>query len=488
MGRIPRQCDFMAGWDSGYTRPPRKENQKIRLGGAHGLTSKSGGFKGLKTWNISAQVSRVAGVESKGRSGAFTEYIERDKECVVAYGDTGQEGKKKYAELEEKLLKQKKNSVIQRRFVIPLPKEILNSPPKVEKLLKTLQTRYFSSCYAFSAALHKSENFKNPHVHIAYSNVDANFKAIREFRDPAMLDSVKKDIKNFIEHELKIKCQMKGIGKSIKHYPKWIAGALKRAQEAEKRGDGGKMMKEYAEKYPAFNEYISERNRKYTERAIQLKEGKLKKTTEAEAMCIEEFSEKIKKRAGGFLGKFYSKKEKEQIKQDIAHNERIIDNLKKNNENLNFNPEVFKMNEETKKTEIETESAGKRTYDAVYQDGKFYDLHDPKNLYGLEKELKIETYDEDVKNLKNADFVKLRIPDCMLPDLKDVIYNTELAQKESFTYEVEKMSEEEQKRKQQYLHNLQEYLEKKKQEPKKDAFAEDLERRLNKSKSRGFGR
>ncbi|MCL4322037.1 MAG: hypothetical protein M0016_00265 [Deltaproteobacteria bacterium] len=354
MGRIPRKCDFMAGWDSGYTRPPRKENQKIRLGGAHGLVGKKGGFKGLRTWNISAQVSRVKGIESKGRSGAFCEYIERDKECVIGFGDTGQEGKEKYKEIEANL--RQKNGVIQRRFVIPLPKEILNNPSKVEKLLSTLQTRYFSSCYAFSAALHKSENFKNPHVHIQYSNVDAGFKAIREFRDPALLDEVKKDIKNFIEAELKIKCEMKGIGKSIKHYPKWVAAAYKRA-EADK---SGKLMNEYAERYPLFAQYISERKRKLYERAIQLKENKLKKTIGAEAMCVEEFSEKIKKRADGFLGKFYNKKEKEGIKQDLSVNEEIINDLKKKAHGLNFAAELEER-EEKERLEKERKKAENQT-------------------------------------------------------------------------------------------------------------------------------
>jgi hypothetical protein len=400
----------MAGWDSGYTRPPKKENQKIRLGGAHGLTSK-GGFKGLKTWNISAQVSRVKGIENKGRSGAFTEYIERDKECVVAFGDTPAEGKKKYAEIEANL--RQKNGVIQRRFVIPLPKEILNNPSKVEKLLSTLQTRYFSSCYAFSAALHKSENFKNPHVHIAYSNVDANFKAIREFQDPALLDSVKKDIKNFIEAELKIKCQMKGIGKSIKHYPKWVAAAAKRAQEAEKRGDGGKMFNEYAERYPLFAQYVSERKRKLFERAIQLKENKLKKVTKGEIVCVEGFNEKIKKRADGFLGKFYSKSEKEGIKQDLEVNEEIINELKKKAAVPDF------------KAELEERER-------------------------LEKERKAQT-----KNLK-----------------------TETQEKEkTLSPETENLKEQEQK---------QDFGRDKNKEMQRDAFTEDLERRLNKNK--GLGR
>ncbi|MHB1697927.1 MAG: hypothetical protein ACYCSQ_07510 [bacterium] len=420
MGRIPRQCDFMAGWDSGYTRPPKKENQKIRIGGAHGLVGKSrpsGGFKGLRTWNISCQVSRVKGVAERGTSGHFVgEYIERPEECVIAVGDTPAEGKKKYAELEEKLFKQKKNSVIQRRFVIPLPKEILNNPEKVEKLLKTLQNNYFSSCYAFSAALHKSEkDFKNPHVHIAYSNVDANFKAIREFRDPAMLDAVKKDIKNFVEQELGIKCAMKGIGKSIKHYPKWIAGALKRAEEAERRGDGGKMMNEYAEKYPAFAEYISERNRKYTERVIQLKENKLKKVTEGEIVCVEEFSEKIKKRASGFLGKFYSKAEKAGIKADLEVNQDIVNDLKKKADGLNFAAEL------AEKERLEKERK------AQAQDRKTEDVQQ-------EKDLKPET-----KNIKEAE------------------------QKQDFGRDKNK-------------------------EMQIDAFTEDLERRLNKSKSRGLGR
>jgi hypothetical protein len=380
-GRIQRKCYFMSGWDMKYTRPPKKE-QNIRLGGAHGLTSKarpSGGFKGLKTWNISCQVSRVKGVENRGSSGHFVgEYIERPEECIIAYGDSPEEGKKKYAELEEKLFKQKKNSVIQRRLNIPLPKEILNDPQKVEKLLKTLQNNYFSSCYAFSAALHKSENFKNPHIHVQYSNVDGNFKAIREFQDPALLDSVKKDIKYFIESELWIKCAMKGIGKGIKHYLKWIAGALKRAEEAERRGDGGKMMREYAEKYPLFNEYISERNRKYSERAIQLKENKLKKATEGEIVCVEEFSEKIKKKANSFLGKFYSQKEKEQIKKDLEVNQQIIDDLKKKAAMPDYATELAEKEQLEKKRKAKT------------RDRKTEDIQQEKDL---------KTEDQNTENL-----------------------------------------------------------------------------------------
>ena len=397
MGRIPRQCDFMAGWDMKYTRPPRKENQKIRRGGG-GLTFKSrpaGGFKGLKSWNISAQVSRVKGVESKGRSGAFCEYIERDKECIISYGDTGREGKEKYRELEEKLFNQKKNSVIQRRFVIPLPKEILNNPEKVEKLLSTLQTRYFSSCYAFSAALHKSENFKNPHVHIAYSNVDANFKAIREFRDPALLDSVKKDIKNFIESELKIKCQMKGIGKSIKHYPKWVAAALKRAEAAEKGGDNGKMMKEYEERYPLFAQYLSERKRKLYERAIQLKENKIKKTIGAEAMCIEGFNEKIKKRASGFMGKFYSKKEKKGIKDALEVNQEIINDLKAKAGSLNFAAELAEREREKERIEKERKKAENQTLKTENREQK-QDFGRDKN-----KEMQRDAFAEDLERRLN---------------------------------------------------------------------------------------
>ncbi|MHB1645623.1 MAG: hypothetical protein ACYCSW_03835 [bacterium] len=346
---IQRNCKFMQGWDLKYTRPPKKENQKIRIGGAHGSVSK-GGFKGLKTWNISCQVSRVKGVENRGRSGQFCEYIERDKECVQAFGDSPAEGKKKYAEIEQNL--RQKNGVIQRRFVIPLPLEILNNPEKVEKLLKTLQDRYFSSCYAFSAALHKSENYKNPHVHIQYSNVDANFKAIREFQDPNMLEAVKKDIKNFIEAELKIKCEMKGIGKSIKHYPKWLDGALKRA-EADK---SGKLMQEYKERYPLFAEYVSERNRKLYERAIQLKENKIKKTGGEEIMCVQNLSEKIKKQAGSWI---YSKKEKEELKKDIKINDEVIDEIKNSVGGFDFSEEL-RLKEEREHKEKEKQEKLKK--------------------------------------------------------------------------------------------------------------------------------
>ncbi|RZD18984.1 MAG: hypothetical protein EVG15_02460 [Candidatus Acididesulfobacter diazotrophicus] len=348
----------------------------------------------MKTWNISCQVSRVKGVESKGRSGAFTNYIERDKECVIAYGDTPEEGKEKYRELEERLFRQKKNSVIQRRFVIPLPKEILNNPEKVEKLLKTLQSRYFSSCYAFSAALHKSENFKNPHIHVQYSNVDGNFKAIREFQDPTMLDAVKKDIKYFIESELKIKCQMKGIGKGIKHYPKWVGAALKRAEEAEKKGDNGKMMRDYEERYPLFAQYLSERKRKLYERAIQLKENKIKKATEGEIVCVEEFSEKIKKKTSGFLGKFYSKKEKEQIKKDLEANQGIIDDLKKKAAMPDYAAELEER--EREKERLRQEKIKKDSAERELAGEQKQDFGRNKN-----KEMQVDAFSEDLEKRLN---------------------------------------------------------------------------------------
>lgn len=482
---IQRNCKFMAGWDMKYTRPPRKENQKIRIGGAHGSVAK-GGFKGLKTWNISCQVSRIKGVENKGRSGGFCEYMEREEECVVAYGDESKIAKQKYAELEEKLFKQKKNSVIQRRFVIPLPKEILNNPEGVEKLLKTLQSRYFSSCYSFSAALHKSENFKNPHVHIQYSNVDANFKAIREFQDPNILSEIKKDIKHFIESDLKISCQMKGIGESIKHYPKWVAAALKRAEEAEKRGDGGKMMREYEERYPLFAQYLSERERKMYERAIQLKENRLKKTAEVEKMCVVNLNENIKNKINGTWSWLYSKSQKEGLKQDLENNNEVLSDLDKKTSGgfgISENPaEVEKEKIERKIKQIHAEIVALEKINKVLgkkvagkdfsKSKKVWEIRDTitKN-YGKTVTLNnnISSLEDKLKELKEKELTK-----------KAAQENTELQEKQEQTkkQELEEQTQPE-------LKDFNKFGRDKDREKARDAFAEDLENRLNKGK--GFG-
>ena len=398
-GRIQRKTNFGdIGWISNYTRPPKKkENQKIRIGGAHGSIAK-GGFKGLKTWNISCQASRIKGVESKGRAGAFCEYMERKEECVLAYGDEAKIAKDKYKEIEQNL--RQKNGVIQRRFVIPLPKEILNNPAKLEKFFRTIESKYFAASYCFSASLHKGDE-KNPHVHIQYSNVDANFKAIREYQDPNMLREIKKDIKNFIENELKIQCKLKGVGKSIKHYQKWIAGAYQRA-EADK---SGKLMREYSERYPAFAEYVSERRRKVYERVISIKENKIKNVAKKEVEAVNTMTEKMVKKSNSWL---YSKVEKEELKKDIEVNKEYVSYVATSTGNLNFSEELRQKEEREERERIQKEKEEQTKKEQELKKDIIVNNNEQKQENqgvgrNKNKEMQLDAYEEDLqKRLKKS--------------------------------------------------------------------------------------
>jgi hypothetical protein len=236
--------------------PKLLKSKKLELGNTQ-LKSK------YKTWNVSAQASSVSGIKNRGRSAKFVDYIARKEECLALYSD--ENAKEKFKELDDKLLSKRKNLTVQKRFVIPLPKEFLNNPEKLtEKFGKQLFDKYFSNCYAFSMALHAGgKDFKNPHFHVAYSVVDNSLKNIRELNNKNFPDEIRKNIAQFIESELQIKCVLKQ-GKAIKHYPKWVAAAYERAQKDQT----GKLLKEYSERYAVFAEYASERERKRLEREI----------------------------------------------------------------------------------------------------------------------------------------------------------------------------------------------------------------------------
>lgn len=248
-----------------YTKRPKNQEPKLLKSKKLGLGGNANGqFKSrYKTWNVSAQASSVSGIKNRGRSAKFIDYIARKEECLALYGD--ENAKERFKELDDKLLSKRKNLTVQKRFVIPLPKEFLNNPEKLtEKFGKQLFDKYFSNCYAFSMALHSGgKDMKNPHFHIVYSVVDNSMKNIRELNNKNFPAEIRKNIAQFIESELQIKCGLKQ-GKAIKHYPKWVAAAYERAQKDQT----GRLLKEYSERYAVFAEYTHERERKKLEREI----------------------------------------------------------------------------------------------------------------------------------------------------------------------------------------------------------------------------
>ncbi len=277
--------DFLPGWNT-YARRPRHEKEGLRIpsGPARAAwSSHSGGFKGNHGGNFAvyARMEVCSGIKNKGWPGKMVNYIENPDKCLASYGDP--EAKKKFDEVENKLLSANPNRVTQMRLTIAVPREFLNNPDKnMSKLGEFLDNKYFSSCYTWTMSLHKggadSKDFKNPHIHILFSSVDADLKNIRDFNrsNYKFIPTVKQDLADFYERELGIKAEvrnskkMKAQGKApIKHYPKWVSAAHKRALAAYKNGDNGALIKEYSKKYPIFAEYVLEKERKKNERLIE---------------------------------------------------------------------------------------------------------------------------------------------------------------------------------------------------------------------------
>lgn len=259
----PRHNFDKPDWKEKYTRPPKKENRNVRISGgaARGnFTAHNGGFGGNKTWSVSVMASVVSGVKDKGRASAFAEYIKRPAECLCSVGD--ENAKEKFAEIEEKLLSENPKRVTQRRLIVPVPTEFLKDVDKnMQKFADEFGKKYFDVCYTHNFALHAGgKDLKNPHIHIIFSPVDNSGKNIRDLSKSnyMFLDSFKKDVGQFIERELNIKCNV-GLSKKKKelkvkggkHYPKWIAAAYKKySNDPEK-------LKKYALKYPDLADYIS---------------------------------------------------------------------------------------------------------------------------------------------------------------------------------------------------------------------------------------
>ncbi len=190
------------GGISKYTKRPKRENEKLHIvsGSARAnFSSHSGGFKGNMSHILFTNAQNISGVQNRGRSSKFVDYICREKEALAVYGDK-EHAKKAFKDIEDELLPKRKNAVIQRRLVVQLPREFLNSPDKnLEKLSKMLDEKYFGASKTFVAALHSGGNdFKNTHLHVVFANVDENYKNIREYNPKDFVNSIKKDIAQFI--------------------------------------------------------------------------------------------------------------------------------------------------------------------------------------------------------------------------------------------------------------------------------------------------
>ena len=295
---------------SKYTKRPRQE--KISSFGIKGIPHFSN-FKN-HSWKVSIMAKNIGGVANKGRSGKFVDYIRREAESLINIGDV--DAKQRFSELDDKLLSKRKNSVIQRRLIIPVPTEFLkNKDALMEKLGKELQDKYFGACYTWTASLHAGD-FKNPHIHVVFSNCDNDLKNIREFHDKDFLNNIKKDMAVFFNQELGLDCEVGlpkkkrelGIKAGAKHYPQWVIGTYQKYQNNPEK------LKEYCEKYSILQDYID--NLKLAENLktldlLKRKENRIKQ----ELKVFTESNNKVFKKIKGndekeFVRKVYETKNK----------------------------------------------------------------------------------------------------------------------------------------------------------------------------------
>ena len=291
----PRHDFSNHDWKEKYTRRPSQKNEpRISSGPARSnFTNHKGSFGGNKTWSVSVMASVVSGVKDKGRAAAFAEYIERPEECLSAVGDP--EAKKKFNELEKKLLSDNPKRVIQRRLIVPVPIEFLNNPDKLmKKFADQFGKKYFEPCSTYNFALHAGgKDLKNPHIHIIFSPVDAAGKNIRDLSKSnyMFLDSFKRDVGQFLHNELGVEIRTIDKKQARKRYPRWVSEAAKRAEKAELAGDKGALKREYMQRYPIFGEFLQEKERKKALKEYSELKNEEKKFNEK----FKDFAEKTKK-------------------------------------------------------------------------------------------------------------------------------------------------------------------------------------------------
>ncbi len=293
---------------SKYVKRPKKENEKtIKISGRAraNFNGHSGGYKGQMSHTLFTNAQNISGVENRGRAGAFCDYISRQEEALAIYGNKD-EAKAHFKRVENEILPKRSNSVIQRRLVVQLTREFLNNPDvNLEKLCKNLDEKYFSSSGVFFVALHAGgKDFRNPHLHIVFSNRDTNLKNIREYTKKDFLFNVKKDIAQFISHEIGVKCDISKTRKESRHYPRWVTEAFRRALKDKT----GETLNKYIEKYPIFAEYAESQKAKIIDKKIITKEQKIKEIARSEIAILDKTQKKIEKRVGSWLGKLYTNK------------------------------------------------------------------------------------------------------------------------------------------------------------------------------------
>ncbi len=245
---------------SKYAKRPKRENEKtLKVNGRAraNFLSHKGSFKGEMSHTLFTNAQNISGIENRGRSCNFLDYISDKDKALAVYGDKDR-AKEHFKKIENDILPKRTNSVIQRRLVVQLPKEFLSNADKnLENISKMLDEKYFSRSGAFVIALHDGgADFRNPHLHIVFSNRDTDLKNIREYHDKNFLNAVKKDIAQFITQEIGVKCEVSKEKKNSRHYPRWVTEAYKRAI----KDTTGETLKKYIEKYPIFENYVNDIN------------------------------------------------------------------------------------------------------------------------------------------------------------------------------------------------------------------------------------
>ncbi len=244
---------------SKYSKRPKRESEKtLKVNGRAraNFLSHKGSFKGEMSHVLFVNAQNISGVENKGRSSKFIDYIIDKSKALAVFGNKDM-AKEHFKKIENDILPKRTNSVIQRRLVVQLPREFLSNADKnLDEISKMLDEKYFSRSGAFVVALHDGgADFKNPHLHIVFSNRDAELKNIREYHDKNFLNSVKNDIARFINVELGVKCEVSNERKpQNRHYPRWVSEAYKKYK------NNPDQLKKYCDKYEILANYVNDIN------------------------------------------------------------------------------------------------------------------------------------------------------------------------------------------------------------------------------------
>ena len=298
---------------SKYSRRPKRENEKtLKTNGKAraNFSSHKGSFKNEMSHTLFTNAQNISGIENKGRSCKFIDYISDKDKALAIYGDKDG-AKEHYRKIENEILPKRANSVIQRRLTVQLPREFLSNADKnLENISKMLDEKYFSRSGAFVIALHDGgADFRNPHLHIVFSGRDANLKNIREYHDKNFLNAVKKDIAQFISQEIGVKCKVSTERKNSRHYPRWVSEAFKKYKNQPDQ------LKKYCDKYEILANYVNDINYRNNMKELKNEEKEFNREYTA-------FAKKNKK----VFDKIHGKEEQE-IKQKVEKIKKEVMNM-----------------------------------------------------------------------------------------------------------------------------------------------------------------